>query len=91
MRIARPITDEDNPESIVRKMAALEVEAIEETKNEMDLEQLQRIVGWMQNAKIIDYYAYDQNFYLIRCRHSCSFLSHNYLENDKYSEWHDLT
>lgn len=64
VRIARPITDEDNPESIVRKMAALEVEAIEETKNEMDLEQLQRIVGWMQNAKIIDYYAYDQNFYL---------------------------
>lgn len=62
--VERPITDQDSPDSIVRKMAALEVEAIEETKNEMDMEQLHRIIGWMQKARIIDFYAYDQNFYL---------------------------
>ena len=59
--IERPITDRDTPDSIVRKMAALEVEAIEETKNEIDMQQLLRVAEWMKKAKVIDFYAYDQN------------------------------
>ncbi len=59
--IERPITDKDSPEAIVRKMAALEVEAIEETKNEVDMKQLLRVADWLAKAKIIDIYAYDQN------------------------------
>ncbi|MBR2214913.1 MAG: MurR/RpiR family transcriptional regulator [Selenomonadaceae bacterium] len=58
----RPITDKDAPPDIVRKMAALEIEAIEETKNELDTAQLQRIVERMEAARCIDIYAYDQNY-----------------------------
>lgn len=60
--IRRPITDKDSIGDIVRKMAALEVEAIEETKNEMDLAQLERIARRMARANVIDLYAYDQNY-----------------------------
>ena len=60
----RPITDKDTAADIVRKMAQLEIEAIEETKNEMDLEQLEHIADLLDEAAIIDIYAYDQNFSL---------------------------
>ena len=60
----RPITDKDSVRDIVRKMAALEIEAIEETRNEMDMEQLERIANMMDKAAVIDIYAYDQNFAL---------------------------
>ena len=60
--IRRPITDKDSIGDIVRKMAALEIEAIEETKNEMDLAQLERIARRMAKATVIDLYAYDQNY-----------------------------
>ena len=60
--IRRPITDKDSIGDIVRKMAALEIEAIEETKNEMDLAQLERIARRMAKATVIDIYAYDQNY-----------------------------
>ena len=60
--VKRPITDKDSVRDIVRKMAALEIEAIEETRNEMDMEQLERIADMMDKAAVIDIYAYDQNF-----------------------------
>jgi DNA-binding MurR/RpiR family transcriptional regulator len=60
----RPITDKDSTADIVRKMAQLEIEAIEETKNEMDLTQMERIAELLDKADIIDVYAYDQNFSL---------------------------
>jgi DNA-binding MurR/RpiR family transcriptional regulator len=60
----RPITDKDSTSDIVRKMAQLEIEAIEETKNEMDLTQMERIAELLDKADIIDVYAYDQNFSL---------------------------
>jgi len=62
--VHRPITDKDSISDIVRKMAALEVEAIEETRNEMDEAQLERIAQWMEKADVIDIYAYDQNYAL---------------------------
>ena len=60
----RPITDKDSTSDIVRKLAQLEIEAIEETKNEMDLAQMERIAELLDKAAIIDIYAYDQNFSL---------------------------
>ncbi len=60
----RPITDKDSTSDIVRKLAQLEIEAIEETKNEMDLAQMERIAELLDKADIIDIYAYDQNFSL---------------------------
>ena len=60
----RPITDKDSTSDIVRKLAQLEIEAIEETKNEMDLTQMERIAELLDKADIIDIYAYDQNFSL---------------------------
>ena len=60
----RPITDKDSTSDIVRKIAQLEVEAIEETKNEMDLHQLECIAALLDKSTIIDIYAYDQNYSL---------------------------
>lgn len=60
----RPVTHKDKPEEIVRKIAALEVEAIEETKNEFDLGQLDGILTRLEKAEVIDIYAYDQNYAL---------------------------
>ncbi len=58
----RPITDKDSVSDIVRKMAAIEIEAIEETKNEIDTRQLEKIADCIANAKVVDIYAYDQNY-----------------------------
>ena len=62
--VRRPITDEDSPEDVLRKMTALHIEAIEETRQEIKIEQLIRIADIISSAKIIDIYAYDQNFIL---------------------------
>ncbi len=58
----RPITDKDSISDIVRKMAAIEIEAIEETKNELDLQQMERIAVGIEKAAVVDIYAYDQNY-----------------------------
>ena len=60
----RPVTQKDKPEDVVRKIAALEVEAIEETKNEFDIGQLEAILTRMEKAEVINIYAYDQNYAL---------------------------
>ncbi len=60
----RPITDKNPPDSIVKKIAALEIESIEETKNEMHMEQLIRIAEILSKSKSIDFYAFDQNYYI---------------------------
>lgn len=60
----RPIKSNDTPAEIMRKIAELEVEAIEETKNEINQEQLIRIADYIMQAKQVDIYAYDQNFSL---------------------------
>ena len=60
----RPITDKDSTSDIIRMLAQLEIEAIEETKNEMDAAQMERIASILDKAAIIDIYAYDQNYSL---------------------------
>ena len=59
--VHRPIKGTDTATDIVRKIAAIEVEAIEETKNELDKDTLTRIANRMLHASVIDFYAYDQN------------------------------
>jgi len=63
-RIHRPINNADSLSSVIRKMAALEIEAIEETKNELDEAQILAIAQKMKAAKIVGLYAFDQNHYL---------------------------
>ena len=62
--VQHPITDKDTPKDIVNKMATLQIEAIKETRNAVNLEQLGRISDWIVKAKMLDIYAYDQNFAL---------------------------
>lgn len=81
--IHRPVTDKSQPADIVRIMAELQVEAIEETKNEMDLEQVTRIAQWMMDASAVDFYAYDQNYQLAQTsvynllQVKCNAVAHN--------------
>lgn len=60
----RPITDKDSTSDTIRMLAQLEIEAIEETKNEMDTDQMERIASILDKSAIIDIYAYDQNYSL---------------------------
>lgn len=57
----QPITDQDNALSVVNKIACLEIEAIEETKNEIDLAQIMRVAELIDRAKQVDFYAFDDN------------------------------
>lgn len=68
----QPLSESDNPEEIIRKISILEIEAIEETRNEMSLGKLKKIVDWMQNAGTVDMYAYDANY--SSCRLACNQL-----------------
>mgnify|MGYP000526726309 FL=1 len=47
----RPISRKDDIKSVVKKMAFLEIESIEETKNEIDYEQLERVAKLINKAK----------------------------------------
>ncbi len=61
--LKHPITDKNPPDLVVKKIAALEIESIEETKNEMDIEQLIRVAKLIADAQMVDFYAYDANYY----------------------------
>jgi len=73
----RPITNQDTVLSVVTKMASLEIEAIEETKNEMDAAQLVRLAAYLDKAKQIDFYAFDDNLYIAQM------TSYNFLQINK--------
>lgn len=65
-----PITSEDSLHSIVNKVAALEITAIEQTKKGIDLEQLKRVSELLNQATCIDFYAFDNNLHL--AKNACS-------------------
>lgn len=67
----KPITDRDNALSVVNKIACLEIEAIEETKNELDLAQVVRVAEMIDQAKQVDFYAFDDNLCIAQtaCSH----------------------
>lgn len=65
-----PITSEDSLHRIVNKVAALEITAIEQTKKGIDLDQLNRVSGLLNQATCIDFYAFDNNLHL--AKNACS-------------------
>ncbi len=65
-----PITSEDSLHSIVNKVAALEITAIEQTKKGIDLDQLNRVSELLNQATCIDFYAFDNNLHL--AKNACS-------------------
>lgn len=66
-----PVTDQDSVLSVVNKIACLEVEAIEETKNELDMARLMKVANLASRAAQIDFYAFDNNFWTAQtaCAH----------------------
>lgn len=60
----RPINGKDDVKSVVRKMAFLQIEAIEETKNEINYEQLERVADMMNAAGQIVFFGFDLNYYI---------------------------
>lgn len=60
----RPISRKDDIKSVVKKMAFLEIESIEETKNEIDYEQLERVAKLINKAKQVVFFGYDLNYYI---------------------------
>ena len=65
-----PITSEDSLHRIVNKVAALEITAIEQTKQGIDLDQLNRVSELLNQATCIDFYAFDNNLHL--AKNACS-------------------
>lgn len=60
----RPINGSDTVKSVIQKMAFLEVEAIEETKNEINLAQLENIVDALDEARQILFFGFDLNYFI---------------------------
>ncbi|WP_303997826.1 MurR/RpiR family transcriptional regulator [Megamonas hypermegale] len=60
----RPINGKDDVKSVVRKMAFLQIEAIEETKNEINYKQLERVADMMNAAGQIVFFGFDLNYYI---------------------------
>ena len=83
----RPITNKDSPEDVLQKMTTLHIEAIAETRQEINLEQLIRIADMIAEANIVDIYAYDQNFFLAQaaCHNltqiQCNAITHQTMNN----------
>lgn len=67
----KPITEKDNARTVVEKIACLQIEALEETKNELDIAQLMKVAGWAAAADEIDFYSFDNNVRLaqLACAH----------------------
>lgn len=60
----RPINGKDDLKSVVKKMAFLHIEAIEETKNEINYKQLQEIADMINEARQIVFFGFDLNYYI---------------------------
>lgn len=66
-----PITRGESFGSIINKMAALEKDAIEETKKAIDYNQIARVGAIFNKSIHIDFYAFDDNLYIAKkaCSH----------------------
>lgn len=60
------ISNRDSVMSIVNKVACIQVEAIEETKNELNPNQLMRTVQMLEQANHVDFYAMDSNLQIAK-------------------------
>lgn len=63
VRRHRPVTNRDTPKAVLDKMLTLSQEALSETRAELDPHTLAALARRMHKARLIDVYAYDQNFY----------------------------
>lgn len=61
-----PITKDDSVMDVMNKMIALEMNAIEQTKKGLDSKQLQQVAKLLEEAKRIDFYAFDNNLHLAK-------------------------
>lgn len=55
------ISDKDNIVSIMKKLSYIEKEVIEQTKKNFSYDQMNRISGYLNEAKYIDFFAMDMN------------------------------
>ena len=61
-----PITSNESIHTILNKVAALKMTAIEETKKGIDLDQLTRVAKLLNHSTFIDLYAFDNNLHLAK-------------------------
>lgn len=61
-----PITSNDSIHTLLNKVAALKMTAIEETKKGMDHDQLTRVAKLLNESTFIDFYAFDNNLHLAK-------------------------
>ena len=60
----RPINDDDDEKAVIKKMAFLEIEAIEETKNELDYDHIIKVANMLNKAKDVVFFGFDLNYYI---------------------------
>lgn len=58
------ITQKENAVSAIAKITQINLAAIENTRRDINLEQMAKLGQWIKEAQYIDFYAYDLNVYL---------------------------
>ena len=58
------LNDKDSAISVVEKITSLNNQVINETKNELSIENIIKITNYILKAEYIDFFAYDLNLYL---------------------------
>ena len=71
------ITSEDSLHSLMNKVAALEINAIEQTKKAINLDQLKRVAQLLKEATCINFYAFDHNLHLAKMASSHFYMREN--------------
>lgn len=76
------ISQRENALTAISKITRITQQVVEQTKNEIDLEQMARLGQWISQAEYIDFYAYDLNVYLAQygCNNLfyCNKIAHVY-------------
>lgn len=73
----------ENVVTIVRKVTEIQKRAIEETSESLSFEKLKKITKDIYNAEIVDFYAFDLNYYLTQ--YGCSQYFHARKKTNTYT------
>lgn len=68
------LNDKDSAISVVEKITSLNNQVINETKNELSIENIIKITNYILKAEYIDFFAYDLNLYL--AEYACNQFFH---------------
>lgn len=68
------LNDKDSAMSVVEKITSLNNQVINETKNELSIENIIKITNYIMKADYIDFFAYDLNLYL--AEYACNQFFH---------------